>query len=156
MRSILHQHTTDPAMMENIGGQLFKACAQENGCIIYLTGELGAGKTTLVRGFLRAGGYTGAVKSPTYTLVEPYEIQNKKIFHFDLYRLQDPQELEYLGIRDYLQDNSFCLVEWPQRGGIYLPLSDLMIQIDHQINKRALTLTAQTDRGKNVLQQFEH
>lgn len=151
---MLIKQTQEPQMMEDLGMQLFHACEDEIGCIIYLVGELGAGKTTLVRGFLRASGYSGTVKSPTYTLVEPYEIAQKKIFHFDLYRLQDPQELEYLGIRDYLQDQVICLIEWPQRGEAYLPECDLLISINHQDNEREVIFKAMTQRGKDVLQKF--
>lgn len=157
MTEALQQRIANPEGMENIGRHLFLACRQVTAsCIIYLEGELGAGKTTLVRGFLRALGYQGTVKSPTYTLVEPYEIEAQKVFHFDLYRLHDPQELEYLGIRDYVQNNAYCLIEWPQNGMSYLPASDITIKISHQGNDRIVSLKADTDRGKNVLQKFEH
>jgi len=140
--------------MIRFGDQLARICLVfKNRCIIiHLAGELGAGKTTLVRGFLRAYGYQGSVKSPTYTLVEPYEIENRKIYHFDLYRLIDPEELEYMGIRDYTHDNAICLIEWADKGGDFVPRADLTISIVyHNQNNRFLNVTAFNQLGEQLL-----
>jgi tRNA threonylcarbamoyladenosine biosynthesis protein TsaE len=113
--------------------------------LIFLQGELGVGKTTLVRGFLRAAGFTGAVKSPTFTLVEEYTLGERKIFHFDLYRLSDPEELEWIGIRDYFEQNSLCFIEWAERGEDFLPPPDVIISLTVQGLGRNITLTSLAD-----------
>ncbi|MES9962812.1 MAG: tRNA (adenosine(37)-N6)-threonylcarbamoyltransferase complex ATPase subunit type 1 TsaE [Candidatus Sedimenticola sp. 20ELBAFRAG] len=138
---------------ERLGGMLARACP--DACIIYLEGNLGAGKTTLVRGFLRALGYKGSVKSPTYTLLEPYELENRECYHFDLYRLADPEELEYLGIRDLLQANAVLLIEWPERGAGELPPADLWVHIHYQGRGRRLELTPETTVGRDIVLKIE-
>lgn len=135
----------DETNMVALGGELASAC--ESGLLIFLQGDLGMGKTTLVRGFLYGLGHEGAVKSPTYTLVEPYELGDRPIYHFDLYRLGDPEELEFMGIRDYFSEGATCLVEWPERGQGVLPPADLVINIEPEGSGRRLQLRANSAEG---------
>lgn len=123
---------------EQFGAELFETMPSK--CLIFLRGDLGAGKTTLVRGFLRAAGYNGVVKSPTYTLVEEYTIAARKVFHFDLYRVVDPEELEWIGIRDYFDQDSVCFIEWPDRGKGFLPEPDRIITMKANGLGRSLTM----------------
>ena len=139
----------DSEAMEAFGARL--AACSGAGEAIYLHGDLGAGKTTLVRGYMRALGHRGAVKSPTYTLVEPYELGARRAYHFDLYRLGEPEELEYMGIRDYLDGEAVLLVEWPQRGEGVLPSADLDITIDYADSGRHLTLHGHGEKGGKLL-----
>lgn len=125
-------HIADEAAMLDFGGELAEVC--HPGAVIFLKGPLGAGKTTLVRGLLKKLGYSGPIKSPTYTLVESYEILNEKIFHFDLYRLQHSQELLDIGLEDYLQPESICLIEWPEKALDILPAATLCCNIEIPAN----------------------
>lgn len=143
-----------PEAQERFGGALARAV--EPSCVIYLAGDLGAGKTTLARGMLRGLGHVGAVRSPTYTLIEPYALDSStsgqvSLYHLDLYRLGDPEELDYLGLRDLMGQDALWVVEWPERGGGFLPKPDLLIQISYQDEGRVLSVTALTTSGSATL-----
>lgn len=127
----------DDNATEALGGALAKRVASG---VVWLQGDLGAGKTTLVRGWLRSLGHVGAVKSPTYTIVEPYRLNDQPIYHFDLYRLADAEELEMIGGRDYFDENALCLVEWPQRAGAALPKPTLVVTLTPSAGGREATL----------------
>lgn len=129
--------------------------AASGGAVVFLSGDLGAGKTTFCRGLLHGLGVVGAVKSPTYTLVEPYELPALTVYHFDLYRLHDPQELEYMGVRDYFEPGNLCLVEWPEKGGSLLPEPDLFISIQVVELGRKAFLHARSVAGDGILRQLD-
>lgn len=123
--------------------------------VMLLKGDLGAGKTTFARGFIQASGFDGVVKSPTYTLVEPYPIShNRMCYHFDLYRLADPEELEFTGARDYFNDTDVCLVEWPEKASGFLPPADWVCEFSYHENGRNLLVKALTDKGKDFMLQL--
>ncbi|PCJ35867.1 MAG: tRNA (adenosine(37)-N6)-threonylcarbamoyltransferase complex ATPase subunit type 1 TsaE [Cellvibrionales bacterium] len=138
------------AFGEVLGGALL-AISQQAVAVVYFQGQLGAGKTTVCRGVLQGCGHSGAVKSPTYTLVEPYELPAATVFHFDLYRLGDPEELEYMGIRDYFETGNICLIEWPDKGRGILQVADLELTISVTPMGRHLSLTACTGQGETVV-----
>lgn len=119
--------------------------------LVFLHGDLGTGKTTLVRGLLQGLGHQGSVRSPTFTLIEPYDLEGRTVFHLDLYRLGEPEELEYLGLRDLLDEGSLVLVEWAERGQAALPTPDLVICLEHRGDGRLLLLTGRTPRGQAVV-----
>jgi tRNA threonylcarbamoyladenosine biosynthesis protein TsaE len=119
--------------------------------VIYLCGELGSGKTTLVRGFLQGLGYTGVVRSPTYTLIELYPLAGQVFLHADLYRLQDPSELESTGIRDYAQAGYVWLIEWPERAQGHLPGADLVLALSFAAHAHRIDAEARTDAGEQWL-----
>ncbi|WP_016955283.1 tRNA (adenosine(37)-N6)-threonylcarbamoyltransferase complex ATPase subunit type 1 TsaE [Catenovulum agarivorans] len=123
-------------------------------CVVYLIGDLGAGKTTFSRGLIQGFGYEGNVKSPTYTLVEPYELADVSIYHFDLYRLADPQELEFIGIEEYFTQSSICLVEWPDKGQGWLASADIQINIEHKNEQRSAEIVGLTAIGQKIVEQL--
>ena len=142
--------------MRAIGAVLGRSLMECDGgpIVIALEGELGAGKTTLVGGILTAFGVAGPVRSPTYTLVEPYEVA-RSIYHLDLYRLVDPRELEPLGMRDMLTGSAVLLIEWPSRAGSALPPTDLTILIEYEAVERGgrrLTASSNTRSGDKLVQ----
>ncbi|MDI1301819.1 MAG: tRNA (adenosine(37)-N6)-threonylcarbamoyltransferase complex ATPase subunit type 1 TsaE [bacterium] len=151
--SELIRFAADAEAQEALGREL--AAALRGRGTVYLQGDLGAGKTTLTRGVLRGYGHQGSVKSPTYTLVEPYELAEVTVYHFDLYRLTDPEELELLGIRDYCRPGTLALIEWPERGQPLLPPADLVITIRPASaavhDGRELVFAAQNELGESVL-----
>lgn len=149
--AIVQKIIPDETHMLALGVALAKASPVP--CVIFLYGTLGAGKTTLTRGFLQGLGFNGKVKSPTYTLVEPYDFSDFKVFHFDFYRLKDPFELEYMGIQDYFSDNSICLIEWPELGN--LSIADLSCYIEMQGESRVIKLVANTEIGQTILERMQ-
>jgi tRNA threonylcarbamoyladenosine biosynthesis protein TsaE len=149
----MHSHLADPQATEALGarlaGPLAEACRAAP-VIVHLEGPLGAGKTTLARGLLRGLGHAGRVRSPTFTLLEPYELAGCQVIHLDLYRLADPGELEYLGLIDMLAPGTIALVEWAERGGDRLPGADLRITLDYHGTGRCAQLAALTPSGRAV------
>jgi len=135
--------------MAALGAELTKVLVP--GLVIFLNGDLGAGKTTLARALLHALGYRGRVKSPTYTLVEIYVVSNLYLYHFDFYRFNDPQEWDEAGFREYFNDTSVCLVEWPEKAGDLLPPADIEIALRIMGSGRQAEITAGTGKGRECL-----
>lgn len=146
--SLTLQLPDEPATL-GLGARL--AATVRPGMTVYLSGDLGAGKTTLVRGLLRSLGYAGRVKSPTYTLVELYEIPSLNLYHFDLYRFADPEEWLEAGFREYFNTGSVCLVEWPEKAAGLLPAPDLAVRLDLSGDGRVAEMTAYTEAGKRCI-----
>lgn len=135
--------------MEALGGKLALYCPP--GCRIFVQGPLGAGKTTLIRGFLRSLGFAGTVKSPTYTLVEPYFLKKHTVYHFDFYRISSPDEMESIGLRDYFDRTAICLVEWPENAGLVSGQGDLHISITLCTQGRQVVLQALSPTGQALI-----
>lgn len=139
----------DTAATEALGRRLATALGAEgSGAAIGLGGELGVGKTTLARALIRALGHAGPVVSPSYTLVEPYPLAGRTLYHLDLYRLADPGELEYLGVRDWEPGRDWLLVEWPERGGGHLPPLSLELRLRYAGRGREATALPRDEKGR--------
>ncbi len=145
-------HLNNEQATLNLGQEIAKY--SEELSVIFLQGHLGAGKTTLVRGLLRGLNYPGFVKSPSFTIVEPYTHAKKPVYHFDLYRIADPQELEYIGLRDYLSQDHLCVFEWPEHALGMLPQPDLIVKLDFDREGRTAHVSAETEYGKYVLERL--
>jgi len=141
-------HLPDEAATLDFAGRFYRTLPP--GCLVFLRGTLGAGKTTFVRGCLRAAGYQGKVKSPTFTLVEEYALQDRAIYHFDLYRLSLPEELEWMGMRDYLRPDALCFIEWPERGEGVLPDADVEIDLAIEGSSRYLSFLPISSVGRKI------
>jgi tRNA threonylcarbamoyladenosine biosynthesis protein TsaE len=147
---------SDPAMTEAAGAALAKTIleAKPSFVCICLEGELGAGKTTFARGFLRGFGHAGRVPSPTYTLVEPYDLGDYRVCHMDLYRLQDGAELEYLGISEMTEPGHVLLIEWPSRAADSIPDKDMVIKLEVIPEGRELVVEPISERGHSLAAKF--
>ena len=130
------------------------AAVIKKGVTIHLQGDLGAGKTTFARGLLKSFGITGAIKSPTYNIVQPYQTEKFSFYHFDLYRLSDMEELEALGIRDYFDGDSICLIEWPEKGAS-LPTPDILINLKYENKGRQISIEPMNKIGEQILNLFK-
>ena len=153
MRHDITYDLQDEAATLGLGARL--SSVLHAGMTLYLHGDLGAGKTTLVRGLLHQAGHLGKVKSPTYTLVEPYLVVIKNIktyiYHFDLYRFYEEEEWESAGFRDYFNPQSICIVEWPEKAGEMLPVADIDVSLAIKGEGRTVHFVANTDQGRRSL-----
>jgi tRNA threonylcarbamoyladenosine biosynthesis protein TsaE len=150
----LHLTASNPDEARAIGARLagaLLAAPLRDPFVVGLTGDLGAGKTTLVGGLLAALGHQGPARSPTYSLIEPYRLAGRDVYHCDLYRLRDPEELEHLGLRDLLAGSSLLLVEWPERAGDRLRVPDLHLYLEYTDAGRQVAVAASSEAGRQVL-----
>ncbi len=131
--------------------QVILQTKRSKGVVIYLNGALGVGKTCFSRAMIKSLGFQGSVKSPTYTLVEEYNLPDIFIYHFDLYRLSSPEELDFIGIRDYFASDNLCLIEWANQGEGFLPTPDLILDLQYVDDARSLTPQAKTELGSTIL-----
>ncbi|HLW05774.1 MAG TPA: tRNA (adenosine(37)-N6)-threonylcarbamoyltransferase complex ATPase subunit type 1 TsaE [Azoarcus sp.] len=143
-------HLADEIETDAAGAAL--AAGLVTGLVVQLEGNLGAGKTTLVRGCLRALGHTGKVKSPTYTLLEPYSVSRLNLYHFDFYRFNVPEEFLEAGLDEYFSGQGVCLIEWPDKAEPYLPDADIVIRLTLSTPGRNLKVAAYTEAGKKCVQ----
>jgi tRNA threonylcarbamoyladenosine biosynthesis protein TsaE len=144
-----------PAEADTLALGVALAPCLEPGLVVYLSGQLGAGKTTLARGLLRGLGYTGPVKSPSYTLVELYKFSRLYLYHFDFYRFNRPSELGDAGLREYFTPAAVCLVEWPERAAGALPAADIRIELKITESGRQAAIDADTEIGRVCLERLE-
>ena len=147
--AVEHLKLPDEAATLHLGESL--ASGALPGRVLHLRGELGSGKTTLARGLIRALGHSGRVKSPTYTLVEPYSLLRLNLYHFDFYRFKDRSEWLSSGFREYFNADSLCIVEWPERAGELLASADLEIQLHYDAQSRIATSAAHSAPGESWL-----
>lgn len=154
MKTEIQLFISDETQMHELGAQMVKHI--KPGTVIFLQGSLGAGKTTLVRGFLRGLHYEGAVRSPTFTIVESYNIESTRIHHFDFYRLNHIEEAEYLGLADYFDNEAICFVEWPEHALSLLPQPTLCCTITVPERGRILHWVADKDEGIQFLKKMKH
>jgi tRNA threonylcarbamoyladenosine biosynthesis protein TsaE len=156
--SSVHLILADAAATRRLGAALAQALSVDvaESVVVFLEGELGAGKTTLVSGLLAQLGFVGSVRSPTYTLLEPYDVGHRSLTHVDLYRLSDPAEVDGLGLRDLLEQGSALLIEWPSQGTGHLPEPDLVIRLAYEStgDRRAATIDGPTAKGRKLLAAF--
>ena len=154
--STIKLKVSNEVMTQNLGNQL--GLIIDSPGVIFLNGDLGAGKTLFTKSLLSGLGYKGLVKSPTYSIVEQYELNEKEmqLYHMDLYRLSDPEELEFFGIRDYFSDDSLCVIEWPENGSGVLPQADLDIKIIIIGKEREFLFRAYTDLGEKWCSYLTH
>lgn len=155
------KHLLDAEQTVEMGGNValaLQSLSEENNSavVIFLHGDLGAGKTTFSRGLICGLGHSGNVKSPTYTLVEPYELSGINAYHFDLYRLADPEELEFMGFRDYLNQHAVCLIEWPEKGHGLLPDPDLDITMEYVGEQRKVMIVSHSERGDKLVASLQN